>query len=1025
MNLISAFVKRPVTTIMMVMAFVVLGAVSYTRLSVNRMPEMEYPLIQIVMVYEGAGPEELESQVVKKVEDQVSNISDIKKIISEVHEGYGWTLVEFELGADVDIKALEVKDKIEQIKRDFPDDADDPVVTKFDPLSTPVIKVALTSTMATGRDLFELSDKKLKDQFAQVSGVAKVEIVGGEKRQINVWAKLDKMDQYGLTVNDLVRAIKVESLDIPAGDIDRKTTEVGLRFKGEARTVEQIADLTFYARAHGIIKISDVARVEDGSEDVESLLRFNGRDAVLMSIYKRSDGNEISIANGIYKVLEEIRETLPKGTEITIAQDTSDSIRNSVNNALTSIVAGVILCSLLLYIFLRDIRITFVAAVVIPTSIISAFFLMKVVGFTLNVVTLLALGISIGTLVANAIVVLENITRKTEEGKSPQDAAVTGTKEIAVAVMASAGTNIVVFIPISFMSGMVGVFFNSFGITVVFATIFSLIASFSLTPMLSAVFFRGREKKKPNLFVRMIHAPLLLFDKFLNILQNQYGQVLRSILKHPFLTAIFAIIIFFASGYLLKYIGKEYFPSTDSAEINIRAQLTKGATAKEAARVISDIEAVVRDIPEIRSYTSNAGGENKGLDNVNVFIWLVNVEERERYYKEIMYDIQPALARIPGAEIYVRGAKLGSSKADVEIDVYGRDYEILEKIAERMRRIAMDTGNFRVMFNEHRKPKDEIRFYPDPYRRADYKIPNALIGSVLRNSVEGKADSVLRIEGEEYDIRVRLDEEYRNSIEDIKNYKVTTPKGPIPLSLLGTFEPAKGLTDIERRDKLRKISLIGFIAEKSLMENAVILEEKFKKIDFPTGYGYKFGGNIEKQRESSLSVLFVFLLAIILTYMLLAAILNSFSHPVTILATVPLALVGVFGTLFLSGIYLNMMSMMAIVMLVGIVVNNAILIVDYALDKVRNSEKTLEESVLEAGMVKFRAILMTNLAMLAGIAPQVTGGSGSEFMIPMAGTTMGGIAVSTLFTLFVIPALFVIVEKINQLSGRLLGSGTA
>ena len=295
-------------------------------------------------------------------------------------------------------------------------------------------------------------------------------------------------------------------------------------------------------------------------------------------------------------------------------------------------------------------------------------------------------------------------------------------KEIAVAVMASAGTNIVVFIPISFMSGMVGVFFNSFGITVVFATIFSLIASFSLTPMLSAVFLKGQEKKKPNLFIQMIHAPLILFDKFLNLMQNRYGQVLKSILKHPFLTAIFAMMIFFASCYLLKYIGKEYFPSTDSAEINIRAQLTKGATAREAARIISDIEAVAKDIPEIRSYTSSAGGGNKGLDDVNVFIWLVKVEERERHYKEIMYDIQPALARIPGAEIYVRGAKLGSSKADVEIDVYGQDYEVLEKIAERMRRIAMDTGNFRVIFNEHRKPKDEIRFYPDPYRRADYKI---------------------------------------------------------------------------------------------------------------------------------------------------------------------------------------------------------------------------------------------------------------------------------------------------------------
>ncbi len=1014
MGLIKTFVQRPVTTAMMVLVFVVLGLVSFRRMVVDLFPELDFPLVQIIAVYPGAGPEEIESQIVEKIEDEISNIADIKDISSEIHEGFAWTIVEFNLGVDVDIKALDVKDKVEQIKHDLPEAAEDPIVVKFDPLSFPVVKVALMSEKMSDLELFELADKQLKDQFGQVSGVAKAEVLGGSQRQINIWAKLDKMTQYGLTVMDLLTAVGQQSLDIPAGDIKQKTREIGIRFKGEARSVEDISNLTFNAPGHGVIRIADVARVEDGSKEVESLVRYNGEGTVLMDIYKRSDGNTVAVADGIYAKIEELNQSLPEGAKLFVAEDTSTFIRDAVANARSNIVLGIFLCALLLWVFLMDIRITFVAAVVIPTSIISAFLLMDFSGFSINVLTLSALGISIGTLVANAIVVLENITRYVEKGEAPREAAVKGTKEIAVAVLASAGTNIVVFTPIAFMSGMVGKFFFQFGLSVVFATIFSIIASFSLTPMLSGLLIRREQREESDLnpVIRTLRAPVLRFKRLINFAQNRYSNSLKWVLNHPVFTSLATLVIFIGSLGLIKFIGAELFPATDQNLIRVSAQLPKGVTEQSASRVLSEIEKVVKaGIPEMRDYTAWAGGENVGFDEASVTVRLVNAEERQRSDQEIMYDIQPALAKIPGAEIITHGEGAAGSRGDIDIEVYGPDYNVLAELSRKVQKAAMEIGNFRAIFNKYREPKDEVHFIPDAYRRADYGVPNVLLGLVMRSSIEGEEGGVLRMGGEEYDIKVRLEEDARNSVQDLKTYKVPTPRGLVPLSTLGTFKYTKGIASLERKNKERFVGLECFISEKSQMENVALLDEKLEEIEFPPGYRYGYGRNVQMQEETSSNILEAFILAIILTYMLLAAILNSFVHPFTIMVTVPLGLVGVILTLLFSGISLNIMSMMAIVMLVGIVVNNAILIIDYALQNLRSSAGDLKWCVQDAAVVKFRAILITNLAIIAGIFPQVTGGSGAEFMIPIAAATMGGVAVSALFTLFTIPALFVIMES--------------
>ncbi|MBN2384992.1 efflux RND transporter permease subunit [bacterium] len=1012
MGLIRTFVQRPVTTVMIVLVFVVLGYFSYGRMVIDLMPELEFPLVQIVSVYQGAGPEELESQIVRKIEDEVSNISDIKDIYSQIYEGYAWTIIEFELGVNVDIKALDVKDKVESIRAELPDAAEDPVVVKFDPLSIPVVKLALISNTTDTRDLYEYADKELKNAFGQVSGVAKVDLIGGTKRQINVLAQLDKLEQYGLTVNDLLAVLENQNLDIPAGNIKQTMSEIGIRFKGEAKSVQDIANLTFSSPSHGIIRIKDIARVEDGSAEATSLVSYNHQAAVILDIYKRADGNTIEVADGTYQKIEDLSNALPEGVQLLIAFDASTFIRDSVHNTLKSILEGIVLCSILLWLFLKNVRITLVAAVVLPTSIISAFMLMDFSGFTVNVLTLLALGISIGALVANAIVVLENIFRYIELGERPVDAAIKGTKEVAVAVMASAGTNIVVFTPIAFMGGIVGQFFFQFGLTVVYATMFSLLASFSLTPMLATLFIKSKETQKRKSVFSFLLLPLDYMEKALKLLQKYYGSFLGSSLHHPVLVVLSTVLVLIGSLYLFRFVGGEFFPTADESVVSIKAQMAKGTTETAAARMIEQIELVLKtEIPEMVDYTAVAGGEGKGFDEILFTIRLTDPQKRTRSDKDIFYDIHPVLAKIAGAEIIVLGETMGPSQADLDVEIYGPDYTRLAELAQNIRTVIMSTGNFRAVFNTYREPKDELHFRPDAYRRSFYEVPNAYMGMVLRNSVEGEKGSVLRIAGEEYEIKVRLDEASRDSVDDLKSYKIQSAKGPVPLSQLGDFIQTKGVSDLSRKNKRRVITLECFLAKKTLTENMALLEKAFAKVDFPPGYSYVFAGQAEMQQETFGHIATAFVLAIILTYMLLAAILNSFIHPLTIMITVPLGLVGVVFTLFFFGISLNLMSMMSIVMLVGIVVNNAILIIDYALQKLQNTNCPIEECVKEASLTKFRAILMTNLAIIAGIFPQILGGSGMEFMLPMAATTMGGIAISTLFTMFTIPVLFVLVEK--------------
>ncbi|HOO45599.1 MAG TPA: efflux RND transporter permease subunit [Deltaproteobacteria bacterium] len=1023
MNLIRIFINRPVTTIMMVCVFVVLGYISYQRIYVDLFPDIKLPIVLVTQIYEGAAPEEIENQVVKKVEDAVSNISDIKHIASSVYENFGLTIIEFNYGVDVDIKALEVKDKVEAITQDLPDEADKPIIEKFDPFSEPTLSIALFSDTIPIQDIYEYADKVLKDKFSQVAGVASVDVVGGKERQINVRVDLPKLMNYRLSILDVVNAIKRHNLDVPAGSMDQGMFEIGVRLKGQFESVQEIPEMHFAVEDVGVIQLKDVATVEDGFKDITSVARYRGQEAVLLNIFKQTDSNVVNTADAAYKKLEEVRGELPPGLSIELAKDDTDFIRESISDALSSIFLGVVLTTLVLFLFLGDIRMALVAAVVIPTSIVSTFLIMQFFDFTLNIITLMALGVSIGALVANAIVIIENIHKHILQHDDPKEGAAKGTWEVAVAVMAAAGTNIVVFIPIAFMKGIFGQVFYPFGITVVAATAFSIIASFSLTPMLSS--FAMKNAKDVEQGWGFIGRHLIFFSRWIDALRREYLQLLDLCMKWKITTILFTVVVIAGSFYLMKYVGGEPFPSSDSSEITIVAELPQDTSIHASTQVLTRIGEIVSKTPELKDYTTYIGGKNKGIYDLKAHVRLVDTTQRSRSDKQVADSLIEELCTIPDLEFSVTAGRSHGNEGDMDVELYGPEYSELVKLSEQVMKIMYDTGNYQSIISSYKNPRKEMRFVSDQFRSSVYGGNNLRLGSVLRASIDGDDSSVLRDRGEEYDIHVSLDEQYTDSINLLGAILVPLTKDDVlnPINKVGTFIPSRAEANIERKDKQRKITLTSYFSRLSLTENMEILKDRFDKLDLKPGYKIEFAGDVEINKEASEATSQAFIIASVLTFMLLAAILNSIMHPFTILLSIPLGLAGVLYSLFFAGITMNMLAMMSIVMLVGIVVNGAILIIDDAMNSIREGHDP-DSAIRQACSEKFRPILMTNIAIICGLLPQALGGSGASFRVALAVPTIGGIIVSTLFTMIFIPVIFYYMEKLRRpsvLTGRLQG----
>ncbi len=1006
--MIETFVKRPATTIILILVFVVMGIVSYFNLIQERTPKIDFPLVSVELIYPGASPVEIETQMVKKVEDAVSQISDIKKINSYVYENFARVMIEFKLDADVNIKSIEVKDKVEAISNDFPDNAEKPVISRFDPLVTSVIDLVLQSSKHTDVELFEYADKILKNKLTVISGVASVDVAGGKERQINIIVDNNLLIRNFLTINDVIQAIQMENINIPGGSVRSDRSKTGIRFVGEFESVDQIKNLKISSREGKVFKLKELATVQDSFKKVEKIAKFNGFPSVFLSIMKLSDGSAVDIAKDIKKKLPKIQEALPEGMKLDIGFDSTTFLVDDNIATINNIVLGVGLTVLILMLFLGDIRTAFISILVIPSSIISSIFLMDKFGFTINMMTLLAFGTSLGTLIANALVVIESVYSHLDKGKDPQTAAIDGTREVLISVIAASGTNLVVFTPIAFMGGIVGKFFLQFGMTVVFATIFSIIASVSLTPMLCALLLRQKkvdEKKSFNIFEFITSKIDFLLNGFLKYYEKTY----QWIIKWPITTTVLFITLFASSFYAVRYVGFGFIPQSDENLINVSIVMPEGTPVTKTEQVANQVEGYFKDWPEVVSYLSNLGKD--GEQNANITINLVDREQREKTDKELIKQLTPLVAEIPEAEITISGVAHGSGGGDITINVYADDYDTLVDLSHKVRSVMDKTGYFGSVKSSYRTPKDEIRFEANKNSMIAQNVQNSYLGMTMRNLINGNDDNTFKEKGEEYPINIELRDEQKENISDFEKFGIWGKDGLISIGRLGEMNTVKSIPPIRRRDKRRIIVLDGYLAKSSVGHVMGVLNKELKSVKFPMGAGYAFAGSNEMMEESNKEIGKAFLLAVILTYMLLVAVLNSFLLPVSIGTTIITSYFGAFLLLFYSEVSINIASMMAFVMLVGLTVNNAILIIDYALQQIAAGKSAIEAFWMGVEE-KFKTVVMTSLAIIAGALPQFI--DVDAMKSSMGAVIIGGMLGSILFTYTIVPSTFVLIYKIKD-----------
>jgi hydrophobic/amphiphilic exporter-1 (mainly G- bacteria), HAE1 family len=815
------------------------------------------------------------------------------------------------------------------------------------------------------------------------------------------------MKEHYITIQEVISAIRLQNRNIPAGELERGYQSLSIRFVGEFQSPDEIRDMVLTSSDGRKFHLKDIAVVEDSFKKIESIARYNGKDVVGLSLIQVSDGNAVAIARQLERRLDRFRGDLPGGVSLDVATDNTRFLIRETNDTLVSILIGILLTLAILYLFTARLNLTFIAIVVIPTSLISTFSLMSASGFSINFITLLAIATSMGTLIANAIVIVENVLLHLEHKESSIDAAIDGTKEVSGTVFAATGTNLVVFTPIAMMGGIAGEFMRSFGLTVVYATLFSLLASFTLTPMLCALLLKERRSqdrlKSPNPFSRYISGFLKKIDNMVEFLKREYKVIFELIFSYPKTTILSVVFLFISIGFIMPFIDNEFSSASDEDKVGIQISLPQGSTIERTLSVVREIEGYIDRVPEKSAYLVNIGKD--GPENANIILDLVPAKKRARSDLDIINSLIPLLSGIPDIEVHLaRPSMRGDLESgDISINIYGIDYDKIIELSKKAKEIMEDSGYFRSVSSSYKIPKSEIEFIPDQDSLIEYGLSSGYVGMVLRSSIYGDDSNIYKEAGEEYDINIELDSRYTETPADIKEISLFSPKGLIPLDELGSLRQVKAVPAIRHRDKNRIISLEGYLSKGALGLVRNILNREFSKIDFPQGYGYSYAGQSEFQEDASREIGRAFILAVILTYMLLAAILNSFIYPIPILLTVATSFIGVFYALFFLGHSINIASMLTMVMLVGLVVNNAILLLDYTLLKIREGV-AVKEALWLGASVKFRAILMTSFAVIFALLPQLKAYSSAKQS--MGVVMIGGMVASIIFSFIFVPLVF-------------------
>ncbi|MFN0156882.1 MAG: efflux RND transporter permease subunit [Bacteroidota bacterium] len=1020
MKLTELSIKRPAFITMVFVALAVLGVFGYSRMGVDLLPKMDWPMVSVITAYPGAGPKEVESQVSKVIEEAVSSIGGLDNVRSYSYENLSFVLAQFEFSADVDAVTNEVQRKVEQVRRQLPDEADAPMISKSDLNAFPILRVSLVGEMDQ-KELYQFTKDKIKTRIEQVEGVSGVTIVGGREREIRVEVDNQKLHSYGISILQVSQALARENLDFPTGKVNESVNQYIVRLTGKFKSMEEIENVPIAASAKGTVYLKDIAQVRDTYKEDHTLSRLNGESSIALTIQKQSDANSVKTSERIREAMAKLQEENGNRIKFTVAQDITDFTRHSLAEVQRDLFLAVIMVAAVLFLFLHSFRNALIVLVSIPTSLISTFFFMWLFDYTLNLMSLMALALVIGILVDDSIVVLENIHRHLERGVEPVKAAIDGRSEIGFAAIAITLVDVVVFLPISLVGGMIGRIFSEFGITIVVSTLMSLVVSFTLTPLLASRLSKVVHHAKNTWLGRFIN----MFEAWQDRLSEGYARILDWSLSHR--KAILGISGGLVAGSIalvpLGFVGSEFMTESDRGEFAVNIDMPLGTTIEKTDEAIKEVEAIIASLPETERYLSSIGKQQSQWKNAEqgnlgqVQVKLVDKSERKRSTKEVMMALQEQVSSVPGLKTsFATISMWGSANASpLQIEIIGSDIEEVVAFSEKVTNVVANTKGTVDVSTSWEEGKPEIQIAVDREKTSQMGLSLAEVGLAVRTALEGDIVTKYKEGDTEYDTRVVLSKGSRVKTEDVGKVTLLNRFGqPVQLSQVAQIFHGKGPSEIQRKDRERLVTVASNLSgEIALGEVNADIEQQITALGIPAGVEVFYGGDSENMRDMISDMTIALSLAILFVYMIMVSLFESYVHPFTIMFSLPVALVGALVSLAVTGITLSMFSIIGIIMLMGLVTKNAILLVDYT-NTLRAQGVGMREALLDAGKTRLRPIIMTTATMVIGLLPLAFAlGAGSEMRQGMAVVVVGGLISSTLLTLVLVPVIYTYVEGLR------------
>ncbi|OGR37192.1 MAG: transporter [Elusimicrobia bacterium GWA2_64_40] len=1032
MSLAELSIKRPIFITCLVLLMLVVGWTCFKRLPVEKMPDTSFPTITVTTRYTGAGPSEIETLVTKPLEDELSTISGLKRVTSKSMEGVSQITVEFNFGSDVNLMSEKMRDKINTVKATLPADVKDPTLSLMDPANMPILKLVVSADLPESK-LYDVAEYTIKPALEQVNNVGSVKLTGGRKREIQVVLDRAALKKRELSVSGVASSLSASGENVPGGKVNRGGQEITYRSMGEFASVKEIANTVLGLYGNEVAtRVSDIGKVYDTVQDETTRVFVDGKKSLFIQIYRQSGANTIGVADDVKKKLEALKpalEALDGKPRISVLQDSSTDIKDNITDVEETIFIGILLTIVVVYFFLANGRSTIITALALPNSLIGAFILMAVAGFSLNIISLLALSLAVGLLIDDAIVVRENIFRKMEQGETPEEAAVNGTKEVQLAVIATTLVVLSVFAPIALVSGMVGMLMKQFGLTICFAMLISLFDALTIAPMLSAYLGKsGRAggEDKPSLWARVMAKPLGWFESLNTALANGYERLLRWVVVHPLKTLAVSGAVFLLCMSSFTKVAINFMPDSDTGQFGVDMELSPGASLDAMQAVADKAVAIVRASPEVKLTALTVGGTNDEAYKASLYIQLKDPSERKATTKEMKSRLRAQLEpAIPEASPLVSDYDpTGSSKSQpLQLNLIGTDQAALNAYAEKVIIKLKQDKRLRDIDTNYRPGKPELQIKADLEKAKIYGVNTRTIGEEIRAQVEGVTPVKFRENGQEYDVRVRLQPEQRDLASNYQAIYVPNVNGRlVRLTDVAAATSEKGLATVERVDKGRYIQIKANLAPKVGLNDVVSsVKQLFAgELQPPKGIRWVFVGESENMQDMISSMVMAVGFGILFIFFVLASLYESFVTPFTIMLALPLAMCGAFVALLVTGASFSIFTAMGLIMLLGIACKNSILLVDYTARLIAEG-KDRTEAIIEAGKIRLRPILMTSIALIAGMIPVAIGlNEASKQRTSMGVAVIGGLISSTLLTLIVVPAVFAYVDRFRIWSGGVL-----